>query len=330
MMTNASPWDNLKFDIEGIEEVRRKFFGTLYNTYSFFALYANVDKFTYAEAEIPMEKRPEIDRWILSLLNTLVKEVQEHYENYEPTRAGRAISDFVGENLSNWYVRLNRKRYWGGEYDDDKIAAYQTLYTCLETVARLMAPIAPFFADQLFLDLNAVTGKDSNESVHLADFPTYDASLIDTNLEECMQLAQQTTSMILALRKKAEKKVRQPLSKAVVPAPDDKTFEQLSYVADLVKTEVNIKELEIISADKDVDNLVKKIKPNFKTLGKKYGKQMKEIAAAFGTLTKQEISEIERNGQYTLKLDSGDVLIEAEDAEIITEDMPGCCCFLQG
>ena len=323
MMTNASPWDNLKFDIEGIEEVRRKFFGTLYNTYSFFALYANVDKFTYAEAEIPMEKRPEIDRWILSLLNTLVKEVQEHYENYEPTRAGRAISDFVGENLSNWYVRLNRKRYWGGEYDDDKIAAYQTLYTCLETVARLMAPIAPFFADQLFLDLNTVTGKDSNESVHLADFPSYDASLIDTNLEECMQLAQQTTSMILALRKKAEKKVRQPLSKAVVPAPDDKTFEQLSYVADLVKTEVNIKELEIISADNDVDNLVKKIKPNFKTLGKKYGKQMKEIAVAFGTLTKHEISEIERNGQYTLKLESGDVLIEAEDAEIITEDMPG-------
>ncbi len=323
MMTNASPWDNLKFDIEGVEEVRRKFFGTLYNTYSFFALYANVDKFTYAEAEIPLEKRPEIDRWILSLLNTLVKEVQEHYENYEPTRAGRAISDFVGENLSNWYVRLNRKRYWGGEYDDDKIAAYQTLYTCLETVARLMAPIAPFFADQLFLDLNSVTGKDSNESVHLADFPSYNASLIDTNLEECMQLAQQTTSMILALRKKAEKKVRQPLSKAVVPAPDDETFEQLSYVADLVKTEVNIKELEVISADKDVDNLVKKIKPNFKTLGKKYGKQMKEIAVAFGTLTKHEISEIERNGQYTLKLETGDVLIEAEDAEIITEDMPG-------
>jgi isoleucyl-tRNA synthetase len=209
------------------------------------------------------------------------------------------------------------------EYDDDKIAAYQTLYTCLETVARLMAPIAPFFADQLFLDLNAVTGKDSNESVHLADFPSYDASLIDTNLEECMQLAQQTTSMILALRKKAEKKVRQPLSKAVVPAPDDKTFEQLSYVADLVKTEVNIKELEVIAADKDVDNLVKKIKPNFKTLGKKYGKQMKEIAAAFGSLDKHAISEIERNGQYTLQLPTGDVLIEAEDAEIITEDMPG-------
>jgi len=232
----------------------------------------------------------------------------------------------VGENLSNWYVRLNRKRYWGGEYDDDKIAAYQTLYTCLETVARLMAPIAPFFADQLYMDLkaplNPPTGVDF-DSVHLAEFPKYDASLIDTNLEECMQLAQQTTSMILALRKKAEKKVRQPLMKAVVPAPDDKTFEQLSYVADLVKTEVNIKELEVISADKDVDNLVKKIKPNFKTLGKKYGKQMKEIAVAFGTLSKHEISEIERNGSYMLKLASSDVLIEAEDAEIITEDMPG-------
>lgn len=323
MMTNASPWDNLKFDIEGIEEVRRKFFGTLYNTYSFFALYANVDKFTNSEAQIPVEKRPEIDRWILSLLNTLTKEVQEHYENYEPTRAGRAISDFVGENLSNWYVRLNRKRYWGGEYDQDKIAAYQTLYTCLETVAKLMAPIAPFFADQLFLDLNAVTEKDTHESVHLADFPSFDASLIDTHLEECMQLAQQTTSMILALRKKAEKKVRQPLMKAVVPAPDEKTFNQLTYVADLVKTEVNIKELEVIPADTEMDNLVKKIKPNFKTLGKKYGKQMKEIAVAFGTLSKNEISEIERNGTYILKLASGDVEITTEDAEIITEDMPG-------
>ena len=323
MMTNASPWDNLKFDIEGVEEVRRKFFGTLYNTYSFFALYANVDNFTDSEVQIPVEKRPEIDRWILSLLNSLIKEVQENYENYEPTRAGRAIADFVGENLSNWYVRLNRKRYWGGEYDEDKIAAYQTLYTCLETTAKLMAPIAPFFADQLFLDLNKVTGKDTSESVHLADFPTYDVSLIDTNLEECMQLAQQTTSMILALRKKAEKKVRQPLSKAVVPAPDEKTFSQLSYVADLVRTEVNIKQLEIIPSDAEMDNLVKKIKPNFKTLGKKYGKQMKEIAIAFNTLSKHEISEIERNGLHILKLASGDVEITGEDAEIITEDMPG-------
>lgn len=323
MMTNASPWDNLKFDIEGVEEVRRKFFGTLYNTYSFFSLYANVDKFTYAEAEIPMKNRPEIDRWIISLLNTLVKDVTEYYETYEPTRAGRAISDFVGENLSNWYVRLNRKRYWGGEYDEDKISAYQTLYTCLETVSRLMAPIAPFFADQLFLDLNAVTGKDKSESVHLADFPSYNEALIDSNLEECMQLAQQTSSMILALRRKADKKVRQPLTKAVVPAPDEITFKQLSYIADLVKAEVNVKEFEVIPADNDMENLVKKIKPNFKTLGKKYGKQMKEIAAAMISFGNHEIGEIERNGKFVLALPTGDVELTPEDVEIITEDMPG-------
>jgi len=323
MMTNASPWDNLKFDIEGVEEVRRKFFGTLYNTYSFFSLYANVDQFTYAEAEVPMGNRPEIDRWIISLLNTLVKDVTEYYETYEPTRAGRAISDFVGENLSNWYVRLNRKRYWGGAFDEDKISAYQTLYTCLETVSRLMAPIAPFFADQLFLDLNAVTGKDKNESVHLADFPSYNEALIDSNLEECMQLAQQTSSMILALRRKAEKKVRQPLTKAVVPAPDDKTFSQLSYIADLVKAEVNVKEFEVIPADNDMENLVKKIKPNFKTLGKKYGKQMKEIAAAMTSFGNHEIAEIERNGKFVLALASGEVELTPEDVDIITEDMPG-------
>jgi len=323
MMTNASPWDNLKFDIEGVEEVRRKFFGTLYNTYSFFSLYANVDKFTYSEAEIPMENRPEIDRWIISLLNTLVKDVTEYYETYEPTRAGRAISDFVGENLSNWYVRLNRKRYWGGEYDEDKISAYQTLYTCLETVSRLMAPIAPFFADQLFLDLNAVTGKDNSESVHLADFPIYNEALIDSNLEECMQLAQQTSSMVLALRRKADKKVRQPLTKAVVPAPDEITFKQLIYIADLVKAEVNVKEFEVIPADNDMENLVKKIKPNFKTLGKKYGKQMKEIAVAMTSFGSHEISEIERNGKFVLALPTGDVELTPEDVEIITEDMPG-------
>ena len=323
MMTNASPWDNLKFDSEGIDEVRRKFFGTLYNTYSFFSLYANVDKFTYTEAEIPMENRPEIDRWIISLLNTLVKDVKEYYETYEPTRAGRAISDFVGENLSNWYVRLNRKRYWGGEYNEDKISAYQTLYTCLETVTKLMAPIAPFFADRLFLDLNAVTGKDNSESVHLANFPTYDEALIDSNLEACMQLAQQSSSMILALRRKADKKVRQPLTKAVIPAPDETTFKQLSYIADLVKVEVNVKEIEVIPADNDMENLVKKIKPNFKTLGKKYGKQMKEIANAMNSFGNQEISEIERNGKYTLALHTGDVELTPEDVEIITEDMPG-------
>jgi len=323
MMTNASPWDNLKFDIEGVEEVRRKFFGTLYNTYSFFSLYANVDKFTYAEAEVPMENRPEIDRWIISLLNTLVKDVTEYYETYEPTRAGRAISDFVGENLSNWYVRLNRKRYWGGEYDEDKISAYQTLYTCLETVTRLMAPIAPFFADKLFLDLNAVTGKNTNESVHLADFPTYNEALIDTNLEACMQLAQQTSSLILALRRKADKKVRQPLTKAVVPTHDEATFNQLTYIKGLIEAEVNIKELEIIPADGDMENLIKKIKPNFKTLGKKYGKQMKEIAQAMNSFGKNEIAEIEANGQYVLALPTGEVELTLEDVEISTEDMPG-------
>ena len=323
MMTNASPWDNLKFDSEGIDEVRRKFFGTLYNTYSFFSLYANVDKFTYAETEIPMENRPEIDRWIISLLNTLVKDVTEYYETYEPTRAGRAISDFVGENLSNWYVRLNRKRYWGGDYDQDKISAYQTLYTCLETVSRLMAPIAPFFADQLFLDLNAVTGRNASESVHLADFPSYNEALIDSNLEACMQLAQQTSSMILALRRKADKKVRQPLFKAVIPAYDETTYNQLIYIADLVKAEVNVKEIEVIPADSDMENLVKKIKPNFKTLGKKYGKQMKEIALAMNLFGNNEISEIERNGKYILNLPTGVVELTTEDVDIITEDMPG-------
>ena len=323
LMTNSSPWDNLKFDTDGIDEVRRKFFGTLYNTYSFFSLYANVDKFSYAEAEIPMEDRPEIDRWIISLLNTLVKDVTENYETYEPTRAGRAISDFVGENLSNWYVRLNRKRYWGGDYTTDKISAYQTLYTCLETITKLMAPIAPFFADKLFLDLNAVTGKDTNESVHIADFPTYNEELIDAHLESCMLLAQQTSSMILALRRKAERKVRQPLSKAVVPAHDEATYKQLTYIADLIKAEVNIKELEILPADTDMENLVKRIKPNFKTLGKKYGKQMKEIAQVMNSFGKTEISEIENNGKYLLTLPSGEVQLELEDVEIITEDMPG-------
>jgi len=323
MMTNASPWDNLKFDIEGIEEVRRKFFGTLYNTYSFFALYANVDKFTYSEEEVPLSKRPEIDRWIISLLNTLIKDVTEHYENYEPTKAGRAIADFVGENLSNWYVRLNRKRYWGGEYNQDKIAAYQTLYTCLDTIAKLIAPISPFYSEQLFLDLNKVTGKDKSESVHLTDFPKYQSEVIDQHLESCMQQAQQVSSMILALRKKAEKKVRQPLSKAVVPAPDEQTFSEIQYVAELIKAEVNIKALEIIPADADMDNLVKKVKPNFKTLGKKYGKLMKDIAATLGTFNKTQISEIEQNGRYTLQIDNSEVEILAEDVEIITEDMPG-------
>ena len=323
MMTNASPWDNLKFDEEGIEEVRRKFFGTLYNTYSFFSLYANVDEFAFAEEEIPLDKRPEIDRWVISLLNSLVKEVTEHYENYEPTKAGRAISDFVGENLSNWYVRLNRKRYWGGEYNEDKLAAYQTLYTCLETVAKLMAPIAPFYADRLFLDLNAVTGKDKSESVHLASFPKHNETAIDKHLESCMQLAQQISSMILALRRKAEKKVRQPLAKAVVPASDELSYQQILYIAELIKAEVNIKELEVIPADADMESLVKKIKPNFKTLGKKYGKLMKEIAQAMLAFGKEQINAIEKSGSYTFSIGNETVEIQPEDVEIYTEDMPG-------
>ena len=323
MMTNASPWDNLKFDVEGIEEVRRKFFGTLYNTYSFFALYANVDKFTFAEEEVPLADRPEIDRWIISLLNSLVKDVTGFYDNYEPARAGRAIADFVGENLSNWYVRLNRKRYWGGEYNQDKIAAYQTLYTCLETVAKLMAPIAPFYADRLFLDLNKVSGKDKSESVHLAKFPVFNEQVIDSNLEACMQLAQQISSMILAARKKAEKKVRQPLSKAVVPAPDDITYNQIVYIADLIKAEVNIKKLEVLSADADMEGLVKRVKPNFRTLGKKYGKLMKDIAAAVNNFGKTEISTIEKSGKFDLVIGGEKVEILADDVEIFTEDMPG-------
>ena len=464
MMTNASPWDNLKFDIEGIEEVRRKFFGTLYNTYSFFALYANVDGFACEEPQIPVAERPEIDRWIISLLNTLIKDVTEYYETYEPTRAGRAIADFVGENLSNWYVRLNRKRYWGGEYDKDKISAYQTLYTCLETVVKLMAPIAPFYADRLYKDLAAPLnlpsrgdfsteqnsklyntanplsyeilkenaknrrknsteaekflwenlknkelenykfrrehvigdciadsvclskqlvievdggyhneknqkefdqirteylnqkgfsvirftneevlfdiektlntiksalaqvspeGRFSGASVHLTNFPVYDETLIDKHLEQCMDLAQKSSSMILALRKKAEKKVRQPLSKVVIPASDETMYKQMQYIADLVKTEVNVKEIEVISPDVEMAGLVKKIKPNFKTLGKKYGKQMKEIANAMTDFSQTQISEIEQKGNYILSLPSGNVELAQEDVEIATEDMPG-------
>ena len=324
MMTNAAPWDNLKFDMEGVEEVRRKFFSTLYNTYSFFALYANVDGFSPEEKQLPVAERAEIDRWIISLLNTLIKEVTEYYENYEPTRAGRAIQDFVCENLSNWYVRLNRKRYWGGAYDRDKIAAYQTLYTCLLTVAKLMAPIAPFYADRLYKDLGGDASTTLNDqSVHLTDFPKSDISLIDRHLEQCMDLAQKTSSMILALRKKGERKVRQPLAKAVIPAADDEMYEQISYVAGLIKTEVNVKEIEVLSPDAEMINLVKKIKPNFKTLGKKYGKQMKEIAAAFGAFSQAEISNIEKSEEYTLNLPTGNVILSPEDLEIATEDMPG-------
>ncbi|MCI7575959.1 MAG: isoleucine--tRNA ligase [Bacteroidales bacterium] len=318
MLTNSSPWENLKFDQEGVEEVRRKFFGTLYNTYSFFALYANVDGFTGEEKAIDIADRPEIDRWILSLLNTLTEDVTGYYETYEPTRAGRAISDFVQENLSNWYVRLNRKRFWGGEMNEDKLAAYQTLYTCLKTVAQLMAPIAPFYADRLYRDLVS-----EKESVHLSRFPKADEQLIDKHLESCMQLAQQASSMILALRRRAEKKVRQPLQKAVIPAADQQTLENLQYVAELIKNEVNVKELQIVSKENSEVQLVKKIKPNFKTLGKKYGKLMKELAAAITAMPQADISAFEQKGTWQLPLSETVADIDLTDVEIITEDMPG-------
>jgi isoleucyl-tRNA synthetase len=321
LLTNSQPWDNLKFDMSGLDEVRRKFFGTLYNTYSFFALYANVDNFRYAEAEIPVSERPEIDRWIISLLNSLVKEVKRSYDDYDLTRAGRAIQDFVTENLSNWYVRLNRKRYWGGEYDSDKISAYQTLYTCLETVSRLAAPVAPFFMDRLFTDLNDVTGKNSEDSVHLADFPGYDESLIDADLEERMDIAQKISSMILGLRRKVSIRVRQPLARIMVPVPDDSFRRKFEAVRDLVLAEVNVKEVEYID---DTASVVKrKIKPNFKTLGPRYGKLMKEISKAISELTGPEIAMFEKNGVYTVVINGEDIVLEINDVEIISEDIPG-------
>ena len=314
MLTNSSPWDNLKFDPEGVDEIRRKFFGTLYNTYGFFALYANVDGWSVDCSALNVERLAltEIDKWVLSKLNSLVKEVTEAYEAYEPTKAGRAISDFVQDDLSNWYVRLNRKRFWGGEMDGDKQAAYATLYTCLKTVAQLMAPNAPFFADRLYRDL-------TGETVHLSQWPKADETLINKELERSMYLAQQATSMILSLRKRAEKNVRQPLQKAVIPAPDADTLAALLHVQDLIKSEVNVKELVIVRAEDSEIRLVKKIKPNFKVLGKKVGGKMKELAAAIGRMTQDEIALMEQDGTFTLC----DYALTAEDVEIITEDMPG-------
>jgi len=321
MITNAQPWDNLKFDSSGLDEVKRKFFGTLYNTYSFFALYANVDGFKYAEEEIPINERSEIDRWIISLLNSLVKEVENDYENYEPTRAGRAIQEFVTENLSNWYVRLNRKRYWGGGYSKDKIAAYQTLYSCLETVARLMAPISPFFADQIFTDLNSITEKDLTESVHIADFPKCNEQYIDNDLEEKMDIAQRVSSMILALRRKVNIKVRQPLSKLMIPVLDKSLQAKFEAIRNLVLAEVNVKDVEYITDTTGV--LVKKIKPNFKTLGPKYGKLMKQISQAVAQMSQEEIVAFERNEKYELSVDTEKINLTLEDIEITSEDIPG-------
>ena len=333
MLTNAQPWDNLKFDASGVDEIRRKFFGTLYNTYSFFALYANVDGFDCSAAQVPVEKRPEIDRWIISLLNTLIKDVEASYENYDITSAGRMIQDFVCDHLSNWYVRLNRKRFWGGEMDEDKVAAYQTLYSCLESVALLAAPIAPFFMENLFLDLNAVSHRFAESSVHQTAMPAVDESLIDKDLEERMELAQLSSSMILALRRKVNIKVRQPLAKLVIPILDDKLQEQFQRVQSLVLNEVNVKEVEFI---RNTEGLItKKIKPNFKTLGKRYGKQMKEIASAFAVMDQKSIAEIERSGmaedpRYLLHLAGGDVVLERGDYEITSEDMPGWLVASEG
>ena len=321
MITNASPWDNLKFDVEGVEEVRRKFFGTLYNTYSFFALYANVDSFTNSQPQVPMANRPEIDRWIISLLNSLIKEVDESYNDYEPTRAGRAISNFVNDHLSNWYVRLNRKRFWGGTLTEDKLAAYQTLYTCLDTISRLMAPISPFYADRLFLDLNNATGCDGSESVHLSDFPKADESLIDKVLEERMQLAQDISSMTLSLRKKENIKVRQPLQQIMVPVLSEREKENIEAVKDLIMNEVNVKAINFV--DDSAGILVKKIKPDFKKLGPKCGKSMKMVAAQLQELSQEEISSFEKSGVYTLNIDGNNITIEKGDVEILSEDIPG-------
>lgn len=328
MLTNSQPWDNLKFDINGVDEVRRKFFGTLYNTYSFFALYANVDNFTNNLPQIPIEKRPEIDRWIISLLNTLIKEVGDAYENYDVTGAGRKIQNFVGDNLSNWYVRLNRKRFWGGDMDADKISAYQTLYTCLENIAILSAPIAPFFMERLFTDINKVSGIHKENSVHLVLMPCADISVIDTELEERMELAQRASSMILALRRKVNIKVRQPLAKILIPVLDSKILERFGLIKDLVLGEVNVKEVDFIHDTKGL--ITKKIKPNFKTLGKKYGKQMKEISNAFLNFTQEQISEIEASEEYVLEMSSGNVILRAEDVEITSEDMPGWLVAVDG
>ena len=321
MITNSSPWDNLKFDVDGVEEVRRKFFGTLYNTYSFFALYANVDEFDYKEADVPMTERPEIDRWILSVLNTLVKNVDTCYNEYEPTKAGRLISEFVNDNLSNWYVRLNRKRFWGGGMTQDKLSAFQTLYTCLETVAKLMAPIAPFYADMLYTDLIAATGRDNVVSVHLAKFPEYKEEMIDKELEVRMQMAQDVTSMVLALRRKVNIKVRQPLQCIMIPVVDEEQRAHIEAVKALIMNEVNVKEIQFVDGAAGV--LVKKVKCDFKKLGPKFGKQMKAVAAAVAEMSQEAIAELEKKGSYTFNLDGAEAVIETADVEIFSEDIPG-------
>ena len=321
MISNANPWDNLKFDVDGIVEVKRKFFGTLYNTYSFFGLYANIDEFDYSEEEIPLNERPEIDRWILSELHSLIKTVDEAYADYEPTKATRAISDYVQENLSNWYVRLCRRRFWKGDYQKDKISVYQTLYTCLETVAKLSAPVAPFFMDRLYKDLTNTTKKEVFESVHLADFPKYDASIIDIELESKMEKAQTISSLVLSIRQKERIKVRQPLQKIMIPVLDEKQKKEIEAVADLIKSEVNVKEVELLDDASGI--LVKQIKPNFKVLGPKFGKDMKKIAQAVGKLDQADIQKIEQEGEISLEIENKIITLQLQDVEIASQDIEG-------
>ncbi|HCY46277.1 MAG TPA: isoleucine--tRNA ligase, partial [Flavobacteriales bacterium] len=328
MITNAQPWDNLKFDLDGITEVQRKFFGTLYNTYSFFGLYANIDNFSYAEEDVPFADRPEIDRWILSKLNTLISSVDKAYEEFEPTLAGRLIYDFTADQLSNWYVRLCRRRFWKGEYSTDKISAYQTLYKCLETLSIMMSPIAPFFSDRLFQDLDAVSGRCNVESVHLAEFPIADTSEIDTDLEARMEIAQKVSSMVLSLRAKEKIKVRQPLQRIMVPVLSETFKRQISAVKDLILSEVNIKEIEYLDESSNI--LVKRIKPNFKTLGPKFGKHMKSIAAAVNGFGEEEIATLEKNQEMELDLGEEKLTISMEDVEITTDDIPGWLVASEG
>ncbi|MCM4166709.1 Isoleucine--tRNA ligase [Arenibacter antarcticus] len=321
MITNANPWDNLKFDVEGIAEVKRKFFGTLYNTYSFFALYTNIDGFDYSETDIPLKDRPEIDQWVLSELHSLIRTVDEAYGDYEPTRATRAISEYVQENLSNWYVRLSRRRFWKGDYQQDKISAYQTLYTCLETVAKLSAPVAPFYMDRLYKDLTDATGKEPFESVHLAEFPKYDPTMVNKELESKMAKAQTITSLVLSIRQKEKIKVRQPLQKIMIPVLDDKQRSEIEAVADLIKTEVNVKEIELLDDASGI--LVKQIKPNFKTLGPKYGKDMKLIAAEVAKLDQDDILKIEQDGEILLQINNKSINLQLGDVEISSQDIEG-------
>jgi len=321
MIANANPWDNLKFDLDGVEEVKRKFFGTLYNTYSFFTLYTNIDGFSYTEEDIALEERPEIDRWILSELHTLIAKVDTFYETYEPTRAARAISDFTQDHLSNWYVRLSRRRFWKGDYETDKISAYQTLYTCMVTIAKLSAPIAPFFMDKLYKDLNSVTGKETSESIHLADFPKSDVRFIDASLERKMENAQIISSLVLSLRAKEKIKVRQPLQKIMIPVDNDQQKEEILAVSDLIKHEVNIKEVQILEDASDI--LIKQIKPNFKALGPKFGKEMRSIASEVQRFTKEDISKIEKSGNISLEINGKEITLEREDVEISSKDIEG-------